>query len=56
MRVEKDMDLAEILRMLAESGLRIKAVNTEEPTLEDAFNAITGQDGRSARSRRQGGG
>jgi ABC-2 type transport system ATP-binding protein len=56
MRVEKDMDLAGILRMLAESGLRIKAVNTEEPTLEDAFNAITGQDGRRARSRKKGGG
>jgi ABC-2 type transport system ATP-binding protein len=48
MRVEKDMDLVGILRVLAESGLRIKAVNTEEPTLEDAFNAITGQDRRRA--------
>jgi hypothetical protein len=48
MRVDKDMDLGGILRMLAESGLRIKAVNVEEPTLEDAFNAITGQDRRRA--------
>ncbi|MGB9134079.1 MAG: ABC transporter ATP-binding protein [Candidatus Bathyarchaeia archaeon] len=56
MRVEKDLDLAGILKILAESGLRIRAVNIEEPTLEDAFNAITGQDGRHERSRREGGG
>ncbi len=46
MRVAKDMDLTNILQMLAGSGLRVLAVNTEEPTLEDAFNAITGQNGR----------
>jgi len=56
MRVEKDIDFAGILRMLAESGLRIKAVNTEEPNLEAAFNAITGQEGRRARNSMEGGG
>jgi len=40
MRVEKEMNLAGILRRLSESGLGVRAVNTEEPTLEEAFNAI----------------
>ena len=56
MRVEKDMDLTGILRTLAESGLKIKTVNTEDPTLEDAFNAIIGQNGWHARNRTEGGG
>jgi len=44
LRVAKEMDLSDILRVLSASGLRILSVNTEEPTLEDAFNAITGRD------------
>jgi len=55
MKVEKDMDLTEILRTLAKSGLKIQAVNCEEPTLEDAFNAIIGQNERHAHNRSEGG-
>ena len=43
-RVAKDVSLTGILRILSDSGLSILAVNTEEPTLEDAFKAITGLD------------
>jgi len=46
MRVEKSMDLTQILRALAESGLRIQAINCEEPTLEEAFNAIISHNGK----------
>ena len=55
MRVEKDRDLSEILRTLATSGLRIKGVNCEEPSLEDAFNAIVGQNERPQRNGGEGG-
>jgi len=55
MRVEKDMDLSGILRTLATSGLRIKGVNCEEPSLEDAFNVIVGQNGRPPRNGGEGG-
>jgi len=44
MRVAKEMDLSEMLKILSGSGLRVQAINTEDPTLEDAFNAITGHD------------
>jgi len=54
-RVEKDMELTGILRTLAKSGLKIKAVNTEEPSLEDAFKAIISQNGRHNRNRSEGG-
>ena len=54
-KVAKDMDLTDILHMLAGSGLRVLAVNTEEPTLEDAFNAITGQNGKHYTRRPEGG-
>jgi ABC-2 type transport system ATP-binding protein len=50
-RVEKDRDLSGILRLLAESGLKINVVDTAEPTLEDAFKAITNQNGRFAHNR-----
>jgi ABC-2 type transport system ATP-binding protein len=49
MRVAEGMDLTSILRLLADSGLKIQSVNTEEPTLEDAFNAMTGQNERGNR-------
>ena len=54
MRVEKDMDLTSILRKLTESGLKISTVNCDEPTLEDAFNAIIGQNGINTRGHREG--
>jgi ABC-2 type transport system ATP-binding protein len=49
MWVAKDMDLSELLRLISGGGLRVLSVNTEEPTLEDAFNAITGQERHSGR-------
>ena len=55
MRVEKELDLAEVLRLLSGSGLVIRSVNTEEPTLEDAFNLITGRDERKGPRRMAGG-
>jgi ABC-2 type transport system ATP-binding protein len=55
-RVKKDMDLTEILRTVTESGHRINTVNLEEPTLEDAFKAITDPNRRqSAHSHMRGG-
>ena len=55
LRVEKDMDLSGILRLLVKSDLKIKAVNTEDPTLEDAFNAIINQNGRHTNEGKEGG-
>ena len=55
MRVEKELDLALVLRLLSGSGLVIRSVNTEEPTLEDAFNLITGRDERRGPRRMAGG-
>jgi ABC-2 type transport system ATP-binding protein len=40
-RVKKEMNLTGILRILTKGGFRIKVVTTEEPTLEEAFRAIT---------------
>jgi ABC-2 type transport system ATP-binding protein len=42
-RVNKNMDLSNILEVIMKNGLKIRAINTEEPTLEDAFMAITGR-------------
>jgi ABC-2 type transport system ATP-binding protein len=55
MRVEKDIDLAGILLALAKSGLKISAVNCEEPSLEDAFNAIIGRNGKHLPNRNEEG-
>jgi len=55
MRVEKEMDLTDVLRLLSGSGFRIQSVNTEEPTLEDAFNMITGQEEHRGPRRMAGG-
>jgi len=41
-RVNKSMDLSDILDVITKTGLKIRMINTEEPTLEDAFMAITG--------------
>jgi ABC-2 type transport system ATP-binding protein len=40
--VDKNMDLSQIMEVLLWNKLKIKALKTEEPTLEDAFIAITG--------------
>jgi hypothetical protein len=36
------MDLSDVMEVLLENDLSIRAINTKEPTLEDAFIAITG--------------
>lgn len=48
LRVEKDSDFTEILRRLTESGLGIKAVDTKELNLEEAFNVIINQNNKLA--------
>ncbi len=42
-RVDKNMNLSTILEIIMKRGLKIRTINTQEPTLEDAFIAITGQ-------------
>jgi len=42
-RIDKLMDLSVILEVLLNYDLNIKTMNTMEPTLEDAFIAITGE-------------
>ncbi|MEM2094538.1 MAG: ABC transporter ATP-binding protein [Candidatus Bathyarchaeia archaeon] len=42
-RADKNVDISEILEVVMKSGLKIRAVNTKEPTLEDAFIAMTGR-------------
>ena len=41
-RIDNNIDLSNIMEVLLRNELRIKAMNTMEPTLEDAFIAITG--------------
>ena len=43
LRVNKNLDLSSVLEPIIRNGLKIMAVNTAEPTLEDAFIAITGR-------------
>ncbi|MFH0848897.1 MAG: ABC transporter ATP-binding protein [archaeon] len=40
-RADKDMDLSSILEVITKTELKISTINTEEPTLEDAFMKIT---------------
>lgn len=40
-RMDKSTDISGVLALLMETGLKIGSINTEEPTLEDAFLAIT---------------
>ncbi len=40
-RVERDMALSSILEKIMKNGIVIGAINTQEPTLEDVFTAIT---------------
>jgi len=42
-RLEKGADFSSILEVIMKSKLKIKWINTQEPTLEDAFIAITGR-------------
>jgi ABC-2 type transport system ATP-binding protein len=41
--VDRDLDLSKILEVTLKSGLKKKAINTLEPSLEEAFIAITSQ-------------
>lgn len=43
LRVEKEADLRSILEIIMGFNLKIRTVNTELPTLEEAFMAITGR-------------
>jgi len=57
-RVEKEMDLSPLLEVLLAEGLWLRSLNTTEPTLEDAFIAMTGRhpampEGRRGRGRRR---
>jgi ABC-2 type transport system ATP-binding protein len=38
-----DIDISAILAVIANSGLKIEEINTEEPTLEDVFMHLTGR-------------
>lgn len=40
-RVDKDTALSSILEVIMKNGMKIGGINTQEPTLEDAFRAIT---------------
>ena len=42
-RVDKNMNLSAILEIIMKRGLEIRTIDTQEPTLEDAFKVITGQ-------------
>jgi len=42
-RLDKSTDLSSILSTIMKAGLKIRTANTLEPTLEDAFMAITGR-------------
>ncbi|MEE8414182.1 MAG: ABC transporter ATP-binding protein [Dehalococcoidales bacterium] len=42
-RISKGMDLSGILSVIMKNGLKIGSINTREPSLEEAFIAITGR-------------
>ncbi|HMF33060.1 MAG TPA: ABC transporter ATP-binding protein [Candidatus Lokiarchaeia archaeon] len=42
-QVDKNIDIAGIMDPILKSGLKIQSINTQEPTLEDAFRGLTGQ-------------
>jgi ABC-2 type transport system ATP-binding protein len=44
-KVEKKLDLSKVLNLIAGSGLNIKSINTEEPSLEEAFMVMTNHEG-----------
>lgn len=41
--IDRNVDLSGILEIILKSGLKIRTINTQEPTLEEVFKAITGQ-------------
>ncbi|MBI2850390.1 MAG: ABC transporter ATP-binding protein [Chloroflexi bacterium] len=41
LRVDKDTDLSDILSVIMKNDLKISSINTTEPSLEEAFMAIT---------------
>ena len=41
LRLDKGIDLSGILEVILKNGLKISSINTTEPSLEDAFMAIT---------------
>lgn len=53
LRVKKDLDLSGILSLISKSGLHIKAVNTKESTLEEAFSVIINQGMSSNRTQEE---
>jgi ABC-2 type transport system ATP-binding protein len=52
-RIDKNLDLSKILDIIIKSGIKIRKISTLEPTLEDAFIAITRKN--SLGNSRQGG-
>lgn len=46
LRVDKNIDLSTIFEVIMRNQLKIKATNTQDPTLEDAFIAILNQNQR----------
>jgi ABC-2 type transport system ATP-binding protein len=42
-RLDKDADISGVLSILTDGGLSIKSVNMADPSLEDAFMAMTGR-------------
>ncbi|MBN1682666.1 ABC transporter ATP-binding protein [Candidatus Bathyarchaeota archaeon] len=42
-RLKKEQEITEILKVISENELKIKSVNTQEPTLEEAFIQMTRQ-------------
>lgn len=42
-RADKNIDITSILEVIMKSGMKIRMINTKEPTLEEAFMAITGR-------------
>jgi hypothetical protein len=41
LRADKNIDLSDIIETIMKAGLKIATINTGEPTLEEAFMAIT---------------
>jgi ABC-2 type transport system ATP-binding protein len=42
-RLNNNIDLSSLLKVIIKNNLKIRSIRTEEPTLEDAFISITGQ-------------
>jgi hypothetical protein len=46
LRIDKNIDLSTIFEVIMRNQLKIRATNTQDPTLEDAFIAILNQSQR----------